>query len=365
VQARGARWNRHPPETKIEMSDDARQRFPTPQQVGFAPSNATRRRLLGVVAAGGTLAAFGGRAAAQAGFPSRSVRVVVPYSVGIGPDVVARTVADWLAARWGQAVVVDNKPGASGIVAFSEVRQIAADGHTLFLGDTGTLAVNPLIHSSLPYDPQRDLLPITLLFRATFLLLAGGGGRFKSVGDLLAAARAEPGRVSYASLGNGHPSQVAVETLAQAAGVQFLHVPFKDAGTLFTAVANGDVAFTAFGYNSVSGLLRAGKLRALAVAAPSRIPEARDVPTIVESGGPPVQMRPWASLMAVANTPERVYAVLRRDVVAALGAPEVRSRIEAAGFEVTPSTPAELRAVVAADTAICETLVREGRLRRE
>jgi tripartite-type tricarboxylate transporter receptor subunit TctC len=293
------------------------------------------------------------------------VRVVVPYSVGIGPDVVARALADWLSARWGQPVLVDNKPGASGIVAFREVRNVPADGHTLFLGDTGTLAVNPLIHSALPYDPERDLLPVSLLFRATFLLLVGAESRFQSAGELVDAARREPGRVSYASLGNGHPSQVAVETLAQAAGIRLLHVPFKEAGIAFTAVANGDVDFTTFGHNSVAGLLRAGKLRALAVAARTRLPEVPEVPTIVDSGGPAVEMRPWAALMTVANTPEPVYAALRRDVVAALGAPDVRGRIEGAGFEVTPSTPDELRTLVAADTALYEALVREGRVRRE
>lgn len=302
---------------------------------------------------------------AQGSFPSRAVRVVVPYSVGIGPDVVARALADWLSARWGQPVLVDNKPGASGIVAFREVRNVPADGHTLFLGDTGTLAVNPLIHSALPYDPERDLLPVSLLFRATFLLLVGAESRFRSAGELVDAARREPGRVSYASLGNGHPSQVAVETLAQAAGIRLLHVPFKEAGIAFTAVANGDVDFTTFGHNSVAGLLRAGKLRALAVAARTRLPEVPEVPTIVDSGGPAVEMRPWAALMTVANTPEPVYAALRRDVVAALGAPDVRGRIEGAGFEVTPSTPDELRTLVAADSALYEALVREGRVRRE
>lgn len=335
---------------------------PAPRQ---GPASTRRRTLVGSLAAGAVLAALARPAGARAPFPSRPVRIVVPYSVGIGPDVVARAVADWLAVRWNQPVMVENKPGASGIVAFAEVRKVPADGHTLFLGDTGTLAVNPLIHPALPYDAQRDLLPITLLFRATFLVLVGGGSRFKSVAEVVEAAQREPGRVSYASLGNGHPSQVAVETFAQAAGVQLLHVPFKEAGALFSTVANGEVDFTAFGFNSTSGLLRAGKLRAIAVAAPARIAEAPDVPTIVEAGGPPVQLRPWASLMAVAHTPEPVYAILRRDVMAALAAPQVRSRIEGAGFEVTPSTPAELRAVVAADTALYETLLREGRLRRE
>jgi tripartite-type tricarboxylate transporter receptor subunit TctC len=121
------------------------------------------------------------------------VRIVVPYSVGVGPDVVARSVAERLARQWGQPVLVDNKPGASGIVAFGEVRRTPADGHTLYLADTATLAVNPLLHASLPYDPQRDLVPLTLLFRATFLIFVGGGNRFRSVAEMLAAARRKPG----------------------------------------------------------------------------------------------------------------------------------------------------------------------------
>jgi tripartite-type tricarboxylate transporter receptor subunit TctC len=122
---------------------------------------------LGVLAAAGAWPAWG---AAAGAFPERTVRIVVPYSVGIGPDVVARSVAEQLSRQWGQAVIVDNKPGASGIVAFGEVRRTAPDGHTLFLADTATLAVNPLLHATLPYDPARDLLPLSLLFRATFLI---------------------------------------------------------------------------------------------------------------------------------------------------------------------------------------------------
>ena len=224
---------------------------------------ARRRFLLGCA---GTL--FGTRAFADsthavipAAFPSRPVRIVVPYSVGLGPDIVARTLAAYLSDRWGQPVLADNRPGASGIVAFNEVRNVPADGHTLFIGDAGTLVVNPLIHHDLPYDPVRDLVPLTLLFRATFFILTGGMGRFASMQELLAAARAQPGMVSYASLGNGHPSQVAIESFAAEARLTLLHVPFKDAGTAFTAVANNDVDFMAFSWNSVAGLLRSGKLR--------------------------------------------------------------------------------------------------------
>lgn len=320
----------------------------------------TRRAF--VVALGGLLAAP--RALRAQGWPARPVRIVVPYSVGIGPDVIARSVADALAARWQQPVLVDNKPGASGIVAFGEVRRTPADGHTLFLADTATLAVNPLLHASLPYDPQRDLVPITLLFRATFLIWTGGANRLRTLAELLDEARRAPGRVSYASLGNGHASQVAVESFARAAGVRLLHVPFKDTGTLLTAVAAGEVDFTAIGMNTVAGLAARGKLRALAVAARTRLADHPAIPTLAEAGGPALEMHPWAALVGVSGTPAAVLEQLQRDLGDVLLSPAVKARAEQAGFEITPSTPQALRERVAADVALYRPLVEEGRVAR-
>jgi tripartite-type tricarboxylate transporter receptor subunit TctC len=302
--------------------------------------------------------------ARAAGFPERGVRLVVPYSAGVGPDVVARSVADHLARQWGKPVWVDNKPGASGIVAFAEVRRTPPDGHTLFLADTATMAVNPLLHDSLPYDPVRDLVPLTLLFQATFLLWVGGASRHRSLAEMLAAARRPGERVSYATLGHGHASHVAIESFARAAGLRMLHVPFKDAGAMLSAVAGADVDFTVVGLNTAAGLMAAGKLRPLAVAARQRLPSLPDLPTVAEAGGPPVEMHPWAALVAVAGTPEPVLEQLLRDIAGALGAPEVRARIEQAGFEVTPSTPRALRARIEADAALYAPLVSEGRIAR-
>ncbi|HSW27132.1 MAG TPA: tripartite tricarboxylate transporter substrate-binding protein [Burkholderiaceae bacterium] len=328
----------------------------------MASSGLRRRSLLAALAtcAG---AASPGLLAAPA-FPSRAVRLVVPYSVGVGPDVVARSVAQWLGQQWSQPVIVDNKPGASGIVAFGEVRHVAADGHTLFLADTATLVVNPLVHASLPYDPQRDLIPLTLLFRATFVLWVGGGSRFRGITELLDAARRAPGSVSYAALGNGHASHVAIESLASAAGVRMLHVPFKDAGALLAAVAAGDVDFTAFGVNTVAGLMASGRLRPLAVAAKSRLASQPQIPTLAEAGAPDVQMHPWAALVAVAGTPATVLAQLQRDIAAALATPEVHSRADQAGFEITPSSPQALRERMRSDLALYAPLVNEGRIAR-
>ncbi len=301
-------------------------------------------------------------AARESAFPARAVRIVVPYSVGVGPDVVARSVAQQLSHGWGQPVLVDNKPGASGIVAFGEARRVAADGHTLFLADTATLAVNPLLHASLPYDPERDLEPLTLLFRATFVLWVGGTSRYQGIAELLDASRRSPGSISYATLGNGHASHVAIELLARAAGVQMLHVPFKDAGALLAAVVSGDVDFTAFGINTVAGLFGSGRLRPLAVAAKQRLASQPQIPTLHEAGAPGVDMHPWAALVGVAGTPPQVLAQLQRDIAAVLMTAPVRSRAEQAGFEITPSTPQALRERIAADTRLYAPLVSEGRI---
>jgi len=335
----------------------------SPPIAACACSAGSRRR--GVVLGGlGVLAGLRARPVAAAAFPERAVRIVVPYSVGVGPDVIARSVAERLARQWGQPVLIDNKPGASGIVAFGEVRRTPADGHTLFLADTATLAVNPLLHAALPYDPVLDLVPLTLLFRATFLLWVGGESRLGSVAALLEAARRSPGTVSYATLGNGHASHVAIETFARAADVHMLHVPFKDAAAMLTAVAVGDVDFTAIGINTASGLMASGRLRPIAVAAKRRLGTHPDIPTLVEAGGPPVEMHPWAALVAVARTSPWVLDQLRRDIAAVLEMADVRSRAENAGFEITPSTPQALSERIEADVALYAPLIREGRIAR-
>jgi tripartite-type tricarboxylate transporter receptor subunit TctC len=327
----------------------------------MAPARLDRRCLL--AAAAGALA-WPAASGAQSRFPDHAVRIVVPYGVGIGPDVVARSLGEQLARRWEQPVIIDNKPGASGIIAFSEVRRTPADGHTLFLADTATMVVNPLIHDALPYDPETDLLPLTLLFRTTFAILVGAQSRYQSLAQLLDAARREAASVSYASLGNGHAVHVAIESMARAARLQLLAVPFKDAGALFTAVASGEVDFTAFSLTTVAGLVARGKLRPLAVAAHARLKDHPDLPTLAEAGGPDVEMRPWAGLVALAGTAPARVAQLQADLTAAIALPELRAQFEPLGFELTPSTPQQMRQRVAADLALYEPLVREGRVKK-
>ena len=322
----------------------------------------SRRRLLAFAALAPLCA---GRALAQSpAFPVKTVRIVVPYNVGLGPDIVARAVAASMEQAWGQGVIVENKPGAAGIIAMSEVRRAAPDGHTLFVGDAGSLAANPLIYRNLPYLVS-DFAPLTTLFNATFVIWVRTGSRFRTVRELIDAARAKPESVSFGSLGNGHPSHLAVESFAAAAGITLLHVPFKDAGAMMTAVATGDCDFTTLSANTSSGMVKAGKWRGLAVAAPSRIREHPEIPTLAEAGGPAVTMQPWAALLGVAGTPEPILDKIHRQTLAALNSPDIRSRIEAAGFDVLPSTPAQLVERIRRDTATYTPLVASGRVRVE
>lgn len=323
----------------------------------------TRRRLLLSSLALPALSTL--PAARAVAFPERAVTLVVPYSVGIGPDVVARAMAEPLQARWGQPVLVDNRPGASGIIAFGRVRRTPADGHTLYLADSATLAINPLLHTSLPYDPEADLQPLTLLFQATFMLFTSGpAGRFATLRAMLDAARAAPGTVRYAALGNGHPSQLAVEAMAQAQGLRMEAVHFRDAGTLLSTLASGSVDFTAIGMNTVAGLVAAGRLRPLAVGSAQRLPAHPEIPTLAEAGGPAMTMHPWAALATRSGTPPGLLRTLEQDLAWAMSTPGLRAVAAQAGFEITPSTPQAVRERAAADLALCTPLLREGRIER-
>jgi hypothetical protein len=284
--------------------------------------------------------------------------------VGVGPDVVARSLAERLAQQWGQPVLVDNKPGASGIVAFTELRRTAPDGHTLFLADTATLAVNPLLHASLPYDPARDLVPLTLLFHATFVLWVGGSSRFANLAAMLAAARSAPGSVSYGTLGNGHATHVAIETFAPRRWCSDVARALQGCG--------GDVGGGGGQRGRLHGLQRQlgrGPVCRRTVATAGRGSASAPAGTGAgthpgRGGGAARRDAPVGALVAPAGTPAAVVEQLQRDILAALHSPDLRGRAEQAGLEITPSTPQAVRERMQADTALYAPLVKEVGSRR-
>ncbi|OVZ54315.1 hypothetical protein CDO44_26570 [Pigmentiphaga sp. NML080357] len=266
-------------------------------------------------------------------FPSRPVRLLSPFPAGSGPDAVARLLGEHLSKAWSQPVVVEPRPGGNGFIAMEAVRRAAATGHDLGVVDVGHMAINPSLFRKLPYDPVKDYVPVSGLYRTAFFVVVGSDSPIKSIPELIAAARAKPGSVTYGSWAVGSPGHLGAAQLEAATGTQMLHVPFKDTAQLYSAVANGEVTWALGSYATAGGLMQAGKLRVLAVADDKRSVALPNVPTLEEAGGPKgVDASTWVALVAPAGTPsERVNAIAKA-VRDALENDEVKAKMATFGF---------------------------------
>ncbi|MEO8754229.1 MAG: tripartite tricarboxylate transporter substrate binding protein [Casimicrobiaceae bacterium] len=283
-----------------------------------------------------------GGALAQA-WPSKPIRFIVPYPPGGGTDIVARLIAPRMAEALGQPVIVDNRPGASTIIGTDAVAKAAPDGYTFGL-ITDSHAINPNFQATLPYDSVKDFAPISQVVFVPFVLIANPALQIKSVHDLIAAAKANPGKLNYASAGNGSPHYLAMEWFKSQAGVNLNHIPYKGvaAGVADVMAGHVDVMFT--GMSSGLPPMKAGKLTGLAVSSPQRQPSAPEIPTVAESGVPGFDFVTWYGLVAPAGTPKEIVARLSREVGRALAVPEVRAQLVTLGVEAAPSTPEEFAA---------------------
>lgn len=284
-------------------------------------------------------------------FPTKPVRVVLPYSAGSGPDAVTRQVGEKLARDWGQQVVVDNKPGANGWVAIGDAKRAAADGYALMTVDATHMALQPNLYKQLPFDPAKDFEPVAGLYTTNFFVVVAANSPWKSMTDLVAAARAKQGQLTYGSWGMGSVAHVGTAMLEDAAGVKMTHVPFKELPQLYTAVATGEVDW-AFGTAATVGpLYRAKKVRLLAYAGPKRMAGYADVPTVAEAGGPAgFELQTWVALYAPKGTPRPTVERINASVTKALAEPEVRERLAGFGFEPWAAAPADLSKAAEADT---------------
>lgn len=312
-------------------------------------SSMSRTRSLGAVVL--CLAAIMGTPAFAQGFPAKPVRAVMPYSAGSGPDAVMRNVGDRLGREWGQQVVVDNKPGANSWLALGEVKRAAPDGHTLLVVDAMPMTLQPHLYKQLPFDPVKDFEPVAGLYSTNFFIVVGANSPWKSLADLMAAARVKKGQLSYGSWGIGSPAHVGTAQLEGATGLQMMHVPFKELPQLYTAVAAGDVDWAFGTAATVNALYRARKLRLLAYAGPKRLPGYEDIPTVAEAGGPAgFELRTWVALYAPKATSRPVIDRIGGSVAKTLTDPEVRARFAGFGFEPWSASPAEIARVAAADS---------------
>lgn len=305
------------------------------------------------------LALAAGAAAAQ-GYPAKPIRLIVPFPPGGGTDIAARSVASALSdsARW--TFVLENKPGAGGNLGVEQAVKSPPDGYTLVIGQTSNLAINPTLYAKLPYDPLKDLSPVVLLVSAPVVLVVAANSRYRSLGDLLAAAKTDPGGVTFASPGNGTVSHLAGELLQRAAGAKLTHVPYKGAAQALTDTLGGQVQSFLSSVPSALSQIRAGRLRAIAVTSAKRAAELPGVPTFAESGYPGFEASTWYGLLAPAGTPVPVVAKLNAEVNRVLETPEVRGRLAAEGGEVLGGTPERFAAFLRSEHAKWGRVVRES-----
>ncbi len=288
---------------------------------------------------------------AAEGVPVGPVRITSAFGTGSGPDAVARLIADKLGARWKVPVVVDAKPGAAGVLAINSMKRSPPTGNDLVVVDVGNLAINPLIFRNLAYDPERDLTPVAILYKTAFFITVAADGPIRSFKDLAGAA-AQPGKVTYGSNAVGGPLHLGAARLEGALGVQMLHVPYKETSQLYAAVSTGEVTW-AYGSIATAGpLLRAGKLRFLAVADHTRSQALPDVPTLEEAGGPKgVDALTWVALMAPQGTPPAIANEINKAVVEALALPDVKERLATFGFFASPGAAQQVVDLMRSDKA--------------
>ncbi|MFZ9137937.1 MAG: Bug family tripartite tricarboxylate transporter substrate binding protein [Hylemonella sp.] len=295
-------------------------------------------------------------------FPARPVKVIVGYAPGGAVDTIARTVGQAMAASMGQAFVVENKPGAGTNIAVKLVVDSAPDGYTLMLA-ANALAANPALYQPSPFDPERDLVPVSLIGRVPVVIAANASAPFSTIAQLIAAAKARPGHISFASPGNGSTPHMAVEFFKRAAGISLLHIPYRGGSPAITDVIGGQLPLVAVNALEVQPHVKSGRLKVLAVLSPNRTPVFPEVPTIAESGFPGFEASVWYGLVAPAATPRPIVNLLHTEAQKALQTKEVRERMTAVGGEVIPGPIELLGSLIRSERQRYEKLVREANIK--
>lgn len=311
------------------------------------------------------LAAFGCSAAPagwpQRAFPARALTLVVAYPAGGVADSMARALAQELGPRLGYPVLVDNRAGANGNIGSAHVaRQMPADGYTLLLGSSSMLTINPHLYRSIGFDPVKDLQPLTLTHQMPNVLVAGAATPYRSVADVLAAARAAPGTLAYGSAGNGNTMHLAGVLFQEHSATRLVHVPYQGGPPALNALLAGQIPLMFHNLPAVAALHKAGRLRVLAVADSVRAPLLPDVPTMAQAGVSGVVSTVWSGLLVRRGAPPEIVERLNRELRAVLDSPAFRKPLQAQGYQVLSSTPQEFEALLHKDLAAMAAIVRQA-----
>jgi len=319
------------------------------------------KRFTGMVLAA-SLALTSAFACADDPWPSKPVHVVVAFAPGSTPDIVARMVSDKLAERLGKPVIVENKPGAGGNIGTDAVAKASPDGYTLGLTISGPLAANTLLFKKLPYNPQTDIEPVTIVATQPSVLVVSAQSGVKDMPALLARLANNPGKFNYSSMGTGTISHLAMAALAARSGTEIVHVPYAGSGQAVTAILAGDTQMAVLPAAAVMPHVRAGKLNALAVATAKRSAVLPDLPTLAEAGLPDIQGDAWMGLIAPARTPAAIINRLQADIAQIVHSDDIRQKLDGQLMEPVGGTPAEFRATVRSDLARWQPVIKKNNI---
>lgn len=320
------------------------------------------RTLVGIVCA---LSLFLGAQAQSQEYPTKPVRIIIPFAPGGIVDVAARLVGQKLSEKWGQQVLVDNRPGGNGFIAVTAVSRSTPDGYTLLMAHTGEFGVNPALFPDIPYELERDFHAITLVSDAPMVLVTKSDGPYKTMKDLLDAAKAKPGTVGMSTPGTGSVNQLAGEWIGLAAGVKFLHVPYKGGAPAATAAAAGEVPFGVAAMSSAMSHIQSGRVKVLALTTAKRSPVNPDWPTVQEVGVPQVDISIWSGIFAPKGVPQPIVDKIYKDVAEVLNMPDVRERFASGGSTTGGMPPADFTARLKADLVRSKDIVQKANIKPE
>jgi tripartite-type tricarboxylate transporter receptor subunit TctC len=310
-------------------------------------------------------AAAQGNTAAPPAYPVKPIRLVVPFTPGGSTDILARAIGLELTRAWGQAVVIDNVPGAGGSLGADKVAKATPDGYTLLMGHIGTLAVNPSLYPALPYDPVKSFAPVAWVARVPNVLVVNPQVAARSVKELVALAKSRPGQLNYGSGGNGSAANLATEYFKLQTGTSLLHIPYRGTAPAINDLIGGQIQLLFTGAPAVLSQIRNGQLRALAVSSPQRLPALPDLPTVAEAGYRDFEADQWYGVVAPAGTPRDVITRLNTQINLSLNSPELKARLSSEGAVATPTTPEAFGKHIASEIARWKPVIQSGRVKTD
>jgi tripartite-type tricarboxylate transporter receptor subunit TctC len=319
-------------------------------------------RAAGNLIAGIGMTAVCAVAAAQT-YPSKPIRFVIPYPPGGASDVTARIIGAKMTEAWAQQVIIDNRPGANGIIALEQVAKSAPDGYTILMANVGPNAINPVVYAKLPYDAIRDFAPVTLTTKVPQVIVANAYLPAKNIKELIALAKGQPDQIVFASGGSGSSNHLAFELFKSMSGVKIVHVAYKGDAPAMSDAISGYVQLTMPTVIATMGHIKSGKLRPLGVGTPKRVPALPDVPTVAEAGVRGYESESWGGVMSRAGTPQPIIDRLHAEITRILKVADVREKLEALGGEIVGSTPSEFSAYLKSEIAKWDKVAKTANIR--